>query len=352
MRWQAVLIALLLLSLNSQAATRSEQPHLAGVHASLQCMDCHGANVAARPHPSSAEIRAEGCTGCHEGYDRIFDQAMTTRVAEKRFVAENFEPFDPKFFEKNCNDCHVSDCLDCHGGDGHAIAPASQNACLACHKGYFVGREYLGMAPREDHPRYQRGDTFMGETFLKMRPDLHAELEMTCIDCHSMQSLMQGQSASKRCTDCHQPDPTVIDHRIDAHMTGMECYACHAAWAPQAYGTFYLRTGGDEQVAKPFRIPVEDNGDYLISTYLRRQDAPPLGVNDQGRISPIRPQFIAYYSDLRGGVEPQVENRLVAAQIIPLRKRRRVRPAFSIFRYTLSYTPASWQQSPGSVADQ
>ena len=51
-----------------------------------------------------------------------------------------------------------------------------------------------------------------------------------------------------------------------------------------------------------------------MRTYLRRQDAPPLGVNAAGRISPIRPQFIAYYSDLRGSGPPPVENRLVAAQ--------------------------------------
>ena len=38
------------------------------------------------------------------------------------------------------------------------------------------------------------------------------------------------------------------------------------------------------------------------------------GVNDRGRISPIRPQFIAYYSDLRGGGPPEIENRLLAAQ--------------------------------------
>ena len=315
MRWTPVLIALLLISLSgSLAAAQSSQPRLSGAHAELACVACHGNDVAATPQPSSAATRAEGCTGCHSGYDRIFDQAMTTRMAEQTFVADSFESFDPQFFEKNCSGCHVSDCLDCHGGDGHRIARATQDECLGCHKGYYVGREYLGMAPREDHPRYQRGETFLGETSLKMRPDLHAELGMECMDCHSMQSLLQGRKASQSCADCHQPDPQVIEHGIDAHMNGMECYACHAAWAPQEYGSFYLRTGNEEQVLSRFRLPVRDGSDYIASAYLRRQNEPPLGVNDAGLISPVRPQFIAYYSDLRGGGVPEVENRLVAAQ--------------------------------------
>jgi hypothetical protein len=287
---------------------------LEGVHAALACEDCHGVDIAKTPRPAAAESRASGCTGCHAGYDGIFDQAMTTRVAEKRFVADSFAELDPAFFDTNCSSCHVSDCLDCHGGDGHKIAQPTQEECLACHKGYFVGREYLGMAPREDHPRYQRGAVYLGETSLKMRPDLHAEIGLECMGCHSMQSLIAGKKSSKGCDDCHQADPNVIEHSIAAHMEGMECYACHSAWAPQEYGTFYLRTGNNQEVAERFKLRPEQNGEYLVSAYLRKQDAPPLGINQRGRISPIRPQFIAYYSDLRGAGVPKVENRLLTAQ--------------------------------------
>jgi hypothetical protein len=52
--------------------------------------------------------------------------------------------------------------------------------------------------------------------------------------------------------------------------------------------------------------------EYLRSAYLKRQDSPPLGWNAAGRVSPIRPQFIAYYSDLRVG--SKLENVLAAAQ--------------------------------------
>ncbi len=311
MFWKLVLTVLLL----SSSPAAAQQPRLTGVHAGLACQQCHDASGQDRVSPSALESRASGCTPCHQGYDRIFDQAMTTRQAEKQFCQRTFAGVDDSFFAANCSSCHVSDCLDCHGGDGHRIAAQDQNACLTCHRGYFVGREYLGMAPREDHPRYQRGPEFMGQHYLKMRPDVHAEAGLECRDCHSMQSLLAGEPAAKRCRDCHQPDPEVVEHRIAGHLEKLECYACHSAWAPQEYGTFYLRIGRDnKETARRFRPAAPLPGDYLTRAYLRRQDVPPLGINAAGRVSPIRPQFIAYYSDLRGDGRPVVDNRLLAAE--------------------------------------
>lgn len=316
MSWTIVLSVLIFLCsefpVSAVAATESIQ--LEGVHAKLTCRDCHGENPSLTPRPSSLAVRANGCTGCHQGYDQIFDQAMTTRLAEKHYVDQTFGDVDPGFYANNCSSCHVSDCLDCHGGDGHKIASATQAECLACHSGYFVGREYLGWAPREDHPRYQRGPDHLGEKALKMRPDIHSELGMECKDCHSMRSLIAGQKAAQTCEGCHQPDPSVIEHSIAAHMDKMECYACHSAWAPQEYGNYYLRLGKNNREAEnAFKTPPL-RGEYLVRTYLRKQDKPPLGLNDQQRYSPIRPQFIAYYSDLRGGEFPLVENQLLGAE--------------------------------------
>ena len=315
MRWMIALAGLSLFSLSFCLSTVASEhrPQLEGVHARLNCAECHGSDVEKTPRPSSAGSRAAGCTGCHAGYDRIFDQAMTTRTDEKSFAAHAFGQVDPTLFDTSCGSCHVSDCLDCHGGDGHKIVPATQQDCLACHKGYYVGRDYLGMAPREDHPRYQRGQRFLGETYLKMRPDVHSEFDMECMDCHSMQSLIAGKKAAKQCGDCHQADPKVIEHGIAAHLESLECYACHSAWAAQEYGTFFLRIGDNEEAAKRFKVADKLDGSYLIRAYLRQQNAPPLGVNGRGKVSPIRPQFIAYYSDLRGPGEPEIENRLLTA---------------------------------------
>ncbi|WP_321394007.1 selenite/tellurite reduction operon b-type cytochrome iron-sulfur cluster-binding subunit ExtO [uncultured Desulfuromusa sp.] len=318
MFWTIVLSVLLLLcSETSGTAEASRMIQLEGVHAELACRDCHGSDPALTPRPSSLAVRANGCTGCHQGYDQIFDQAMTTRTAEKKFVEHTFAGVDPDFYVNNCSSCHVSDCLDCHGGDGHGIVSATQEECLACHTGYFVGREYLGWAPREDHPRYQRGPVHLGERALKMRPDIHAELGMECKDCHSMKSLIAGQKAAQTCEECHQPDPGVIEHSIAAHMDKLECYACHSSWAPQEYGNYYLRFGkSNREAEKAFKTP-RLKGEYLVRTYLRKQDAPPLGLNERQRYSPIRPEFITYYSDLRGGEYPLVENQLLGAEWKP-----------------------------------
>lgn len=315
MCWTIAFSVLLLLSLDPSLTSAMDRVQVRGVHAALSCADCHGTAVAESPRPSAAANKASGCTGCHQGYAQIFDQAMTTRHAERRFAEQAFAEVDEDFFVDNCSSCHVSDCLDCHGGDGHNIARASQQECLACHNGYYVGWDYLGRAPREDHPRYQRGPQFQGEHALKMRPDIHAERGLECRDCHSMKSLIAGKTKAQGCRDCHQPDPEVVEHGIAAHLEKMECYSCHSAWAAQEYGTFFLRIGTDNaEAVEQFRASSQPAGNYLVRAYLRQQNAPPLGVNRQGLISPIRPQFIAYYSDLRDTDESRVENRLLTAQ--------------------------------------
>ncbi len=315
MRWTVVLSVLLFsLELSGGVPVFAAQVKLAGVHAELACAACHSSGSERLARPSSLATRAAGCTGCHQGYGQIFDQAMTVRGAEKHFANTAFHGLDDNFFANNCTSCHVSDCLDCHGGDGHKIGAATQQQCLSCHKGYFVGPEYLGKAPREDHPRYQRGPELLGEHYLKMRPDLHAEAGLQCQDCHTMASLIAGHKSAQSCRDCHQPDPQVIEHGIAAHLEKLECYACHSAWAAQEYGTFYLRIGKDnEDKIEQFHVVEPLTGDYLTRVYLRKQDAPPLGLNARGRVSPIRPEFIAYYSDLRED-SSGVENRLLSAQ--------------------------------------
>jgi hypothetical protein len=62
----------------------------------------------------------------------------------------------------------------------------------------------------------------------------------------------------------------------------MECYACHAAWAPQEYGTFLVRPRSDQQREAFSGLPAW--GDWRKSAYVKRQDAPPLGLNARGML--------------------------------------------------------------------
>jgi hypothetical protein len=285
---------------------------LKGVHALLSCVSCHGEKPDVIPDPASGKHHAAGCIGCHQGYGALFDQPMTTRSREKLFVKRTLGREDPGFFEKNCASCHVKSCTDCHGGDGHNITRATDKSCMTCHRGYYVGMEYYGMAPREDSLRYQTGKTAFGEKYLKMTPDVHQEAGMRCGACHSMKSLAAGKKSSKNCVDCHKVRTNVIEHRIGAHMEKLECYACHSAWAAQEYGTFYLRFT-NSPVQKEFEV-VKNKGEYVKSSYLKKQDSPPLGVNAAGRVSPIRPEFILYATTVRGNKPSGKENQLLAAE--------------------------------------
>jgi hypothetical protein len=271
-------------------------------HGGLECVSCHYQGNGPTPN---------GCAVCHRGYDSIFRSPMAHRTDEKQFVQRSYGRVDSEFWQKNCDSCHLKSCRDCH--DGQLPSKPTVAACQKCHKGYFTGWDYSGRAPREDNMRYQRGIAVNGETFLKMSPDVHYRAGLTCGACHSMASLARGERSSKGCRDCHTPSRKPVEHRIAAHMQRLECYSCHSAWGAQEYGTFFLRFR-DQKLKEDFDLKAGPNPEYLRSAYLKSQDAPPLGLNAAGRISPIRPQFIAFYTDILQARNGGPENTLLAAE--------------------------------------
>jgi len=308
---------LLVSSLSAQAADQCRLCHAAdktvtGIHQRLACRDCHQHGSQVLADPASRVSGSAGCVRCHQGYQRMYQHAMGSRSKEKAFIARSYGKRDRTFEQKNCASCHLKGCQDCHG-NGHAIARPAADACSKCHKGYYVGWDFFGRAPREEHERYQRGERLQGETFLKMLPDVHQQKGMTCNNCHTMQSLITGKVTARSCSDCHRPSQKVLEHRIAAHLEKLECAACHAAWAPQEYGTFYLQFTSGTVEDSYQALTVTENG-YAKSVYLKRQDLPPLGLNSRGKLASIRPQFIAYYSRISNGRAVGRENELLVAE--------------------------------------
>ena len=95
---------------------------------------------------------------------------------------------------------------------------------------------------------------------------------------------------------------------VNKHIKTMECYTCHSAWAPQCYGCHvkidysggkksmdWVKSGNlqfpDGQTAESRRdgkAPQQPGKAQEARTYLRWEN-PVLGVNGEGRVSPIIP---------------------------------------------------------------
>jgi hypothetical protein len=259
------------------------------------------------------------CLTCHPAQGDVLGGPMATRASERDFACRAFGEREGRaFFAAACVGCHVTTCRDCHDEQPHATAggpaatPAAprvaDEACLRCHQGYFTGWEYHGRAPREDHERYRRGPVADGLNYLKMLPDVHQERGLGCADCHRVHA-DGGRGSVRTCRDCHpSPSRDVPEHAIAGHLEKMECWACHSAWAAQEYGTFLVRTLNAAQDSAFAGLPRQ--GGWWRSAALRRQDAPPLGLNARGLVSPIRPQFVLLATDPARGWE----NRLLAAE--------------------------------------
>jgi hypothetical protein len=287
---------------------RSTTPFIAACWL-LTASPAGAAGLEPKPAPAPRAPASVACLSCHPSAGGVLSGPMATRAAERAFARRAFGADGERFFTQSCNGCHVAGCDDCHGATPHKGAPLKNDACTRCHKGYFVGWDYQGRAPREDHARYQRGPAADGEPYLKMLPDVHAERGMTCASCHTMKSLQKGKRASQTCRECHPaPSRAVPEHSFSAHLEKMECEACHAAWAPQEYGTFLVRAQTPDQ--EEAFASLRSWGPWRKSAYLKSQGAPPLGLNERGKVAPIRPQFVLFATDASRGFE----NRLLAAE--------------------------------------
>lgn len=90
---------------------------------------------------------------------------------------------------------------------------------------------------------------------------------------------------------------------VKSHMDKLECYACHSTWAAQYYGYKYVIDYsknsidwlGSAEKVNPDSTSADRNGGYVMQpgapTYgdysHMRWENPPLGVNGEGRVTPL-----------------------------------------------------------------
>ncbi len=194
--------------------------------------------------------------------------------------------------------------------------------CLHCHYGNRVGFDYYGLF-EHDYPYAFRSPLIEGEPpprpwgveYHEMNPDLHLKAGLACTDCHTGRELMAG-APGPRCQDCH-PKLSPAYHKPSV-LAGARCSACHAVWSFQdreyhlilhfdpdweEWAEFYVQ--GSSEVEETFLLFFETGmaqarmrdkisgkvreGIWFLGFRARRFAEVPLGYDEKGRVSVLRP---------------------------------------------------------------
>ncbi len=291
----------------------------------------------------------KSCTSCHNRGRRIgvsYEGLMETSY-QSPFMSDGGP--EPKIHKKNyihlqadvhltkgmlCQDCHTSGDVHSLGDLAGAIQGAVEIECTDCHgtpKQYpwdlpiGYGDEIASQAPQKGEPRgvsdtvprylykghvSKREDGFLLSARGNAMPHLVKKGDMVILESASGKTI--PLTPLKKLTDEGKLSEKghVAMVQTQKHIDKMECYACHATWAPQCYGchisidyTKDLKKLDWVAVAKahgkngmtPEQLPKEELKkvtDYITGgevkeqrSYLRWED-PPLVVNGDHRISP------------------------------------------------------------------
>ncbi len=134
------------------------------------------------------------------------------------------------------------------------------------------------------------------------------------------------------------PDAKVAMAKVTKHDESLECYACHASWVPQCYGCHVQVNYGNDADGKPYsdvdwissanvRYSNGQTGESALGTpgekspgkvfetrsYLRWEE-PVLGINGEGRVTPLMPGCQVVYTVIGRDGETKVHNRIARSR--------------------------------------
>jgi len=332
---------------DDESIDKREQGHLL-VHSIQSSRD---ANVKVHDKHYSG-IPTKTCTSCHNrgrrigvSYEGLMESSyqspfMGDASDQKKIHKKNYIHLESDIHLKKgmvCQDCHTSGDMHSLGDLSGAIQGAVEIECQDCHGtpdqfpwelpiGY--GDEIAGDSPKTGAPR---GVSDTVESYLKMgwvaprkegylisargNPMPHLVKTGDEVILHSSSGKDIQFSPLKKLA---QDDKLSLEARIamdqiHSHIDKLECYACHATWAPQCYGC-HINIDYSDPSLKLDWVKVASNPDengqtadvlseeeveqieaYLVSgkvkeqrSYLRWED-PPLVVNGESRVSPAIP---------------------------------------------------------------
>ncbi len=311
-----------------------------------QCLRCH---IWSDGHQRDGDYRASGCAACHV----LYSDAGTYEGGDKAIPRDQK---DRPRFHRITSRIDETQCLHCHNRGGR------------------TGVSYIGTMESDGYgtPWSETGGKqgkLHGKNYNHLQANVHYEKGMTCIDCHTKRDIhgdgniytKREQAVEIECEDCHgtlekrselktswgnkldnlkeRDGKVILTGKLDgkthvvpqiaeiefgteghiamvaigAHLKKLECYACHATWAPQCYGCHAKqdigKKSGDWLNAKPADDPsvashkgnrAQSAFDWQESRSYLRWETPTLGINTEGKVSPFIPGCQVIYTRMDG----------------------------------------------------
>lgn len=273
----------------------------------IGCTTCHKGNEAAKTingahqgliaRPSGPGRMAEACGRCHK--DNVASAEASSHFTLRDEIGTLWGAFFPEdrtpsikdlanmgppgtergivadLLRRRCLLCHVyyegddyagvrrgTGCAACHlpikaraclkGRIDHRFKrQVSDENCLACHYGNFVGWDYHGRFEKDFEEDFRaplvKGRHIprpYGVEWHDMAQDIHRQYGMACTACHIKGPCQkgipgkEGETETISCIECHNTggggkgapmDPAIIGHR-EGDLGRVSCDACHALW--------------------------------------------------------------------------------------------------------------------------
>jgi len=275
-------------------------------------------------------------------YDEDGDKQPKLHTKQYLFISDDLHhqiesrPENPKG-GLLCQDCHTS--LDMHG-DGNISGTTLAQVEIECQDCHGTPDQYpwelpLGFSEEfgrelssksrglSDHPlpetaafatNYDKRDGYLltarGNPFGNVVKDGETVVLHSATGTDFLVPILK-QIAKKK--SWKSPDAMVAMSKVSKHTESLECYACHASWVPQCYGCHVQVNYGKDKQGKPYtdtdwiaggterfsdgqtvESPLGTHGKqspgkvFESRSYLRWEE-PVLGINGEGRVTPLMP---------------------------------------------------------------
>lgn len=206
-----------------------------GVHATLDCAECHNADRIVDPKLKKKKTTFLGlnktCLTCHDDYHQ---GKMSANCSE----CHSFESFEnPKPFDHNkthfpllgkhktlsCKQCHKEEVVN--GKTRQGFKNLKYANCNACHQD--VHENKFGQNCKKCHQETSFKQIRTGNTFnhdLTNFPLLGLHRQLECVQCHKSGNMTKPLKHG-RCSDCHKD----IVHKGEFAVNGKspDCSQCH-----------------------------------------------------------------------------------------------------------------------------